>query len=57
MGLFPEIPIIPAFPEIPENSPQKGTAVINKGTPSQRCPYLFIISCRISGSDDGAARG
>ena len=23
MGLFPEIPIIPAFPEIPENSPKK----------------------------------
>ena len=23
LGLFPEIPIIPAFPEIPENSPKK----------------------------------
>ena len=32
-------------------------SLINKGIPSWRCPYLFINSYTISGSDDGAARG
>ena len=33
MGLFPEIPIIPAFPEIPENSPKKATPFNNTHLP------------------------
>ena len=40
MGLFPEIPIIPTFPEIPENSPKKKTHPFN----TTNFSFLIIFS-------------
>ena len=42
MGLFPEIPIIPAFPEIPENSPKKAKPFNKTNLSKRKTP----ISCQ-----------
>ena len=60
MGNLGKAPEYPEYPESPVYSPftfHFSLFTFKKGIPSWRCPYLFIISCRISGSDDGAARG
>ena len=41
MGLFPEIPIIPAFPEIPENSPKKAKPFNNTNLPKPHNPISW----------------
>ena len=40
MGLFPEIPIIPAFHEIPENSPKKAKPFNKTHLPKRETQFL-----------------
>ena len=40
MGLSPEIPIIPAFPEIPENSPKRRSLLTKQTFPTARHNFL-----------------
>ena len=47
---FPEIPIIPAFPEIPENSPKKAQPFNDTHLPQARDPNFLSEGVRF-GSD------
>ena len=47
MGLSPEIPIIPAFPEIPENSPKKAKPFNNTNLPQAPQPNFLGEGVRL----------
>ena len=44
---FPEIPIIPAFPEIPENSPKKAKPFNNTNLPQAPQPNFLGEGVRL----------